>query len=526
MMRATATNRLTRRAFTTAGVTALATASVSGIRWSTALAQPATPGVRPVTDWEQFDAALDAAMQTFDMVGAAVSVVTSDGIAYSNTFGARNLETGEPVTPDTHFLVASTTKSMTSLLVATFVDDGALAWDQPVREIFPDFRAPTDAMTRTLRVRDMLDMASGIGEPDAVSAFHQGDLTVGGLLGLVADLPVIGPPGAEFFYNGTVYSAGGYLPALAQGTAMDELGATYARLMEERVYRPSGMTTARIADDPRPFSDNYATGYAPDLTLGTDPQPYAPVGSYAPAGGTLATPAEMASYVTMQLNGGIAADGTRVVSAENLAECWASNVDVPFDAEANPDLERSGYGMGWLDFTYRGGHRFISHAGGIDGFTTFIAFLPDDDIGLVVNTNIGPFSRGLAFIQYVPALLLDTLFGLNRGSADSNAVLYQEAAQTLDDLAAQAGPVDESEIAPWLGYYERGWRLAFDDDGTLRLRQSSRAIPLLAMPDGSYVMASGVVPGAPLHLARDESGMPLLEIDGLETARWTAGGDA
>lgn len=525
-MRPTVTKRLTRRTLTRVGAGVLATASAGTIWPSGALAQPATPGGAAVADWARFDDALHAAMQTFDQVGAAVSVVTSGGIAYSNTFGVRNLETGEPVTPDTHFLVASTTKSMTSLLVATFVDDGVLAWDQPVREIFPEFRAPTDEMTKSLRVRDMLDMASGIGEPDAISAFHQGDLTVAGLLGVIADLPVIGPIGSEFFYNGTVYAAGGYLPALALGTLVDELGATYARLMVERVYRPSGMATARIADDPRPFSDNYATGYAPDLTLGTAPQPYAPVGSYAPAGGTLATPAEMASYVTMQLNGGVAADGTRVVSARNLAECWASNVDVPFDAEANPDLERSGYGMGWLDFTYRGGRRFISHAGGIDGFTTFIAFLPDDDLGLVVNTNSGPFSRGLGFVQYVSALLLETRFDLNTGSADSNAALYQEAAITLDDLAAQAGPVDEAAIAPWLGHYERGWHLTFDADGTLRLRQSSRAIPLLAMPDGSYVMASGVVPGAPVHFSKDDSGMPQMELEGLETVRWTASGDA
>jgi CubicO group peptidase (beta-lactamase class C family) len=304
---------------------------------------------------------------------------------------------------------------------------------------------------------------------------------------------------------------------------VDDLTTAYSSLMEERVYGPAGMANARIADDPRPFSDDYATGNALDLVYGTAPQPYAPVGAYAPAGGTLATHTDMSNYVMTQLNRGVAADGTRVVSEETLAQCWTSNVDVPIQAEANPDLERSGYGMGWLDFAYRGGHRFISHAGGIDGFTTFIAVLPDDDLGLIINTNVGPDARGLSFIQYVSTLLLNMRFGLNQGITDFVIDQYQQARQGLDDLAARAGPVDEAAIAPYLGHYQKGWHLAIDEDGSLRLRLSSRAISLMTMPDGSYVMASGLGVGIPVTFARDVSGIPFMQIADLETVRWLTG---
>ena len=43
---------------------------------------------------------------------------------------------GRSVTTDTHFLVASTTKSMSSLLVATFVDEGLFGWDQMVVHVW------------------------------------------------------------------------------------------------------------------------------------------------------------------------------------------------------------------------------------------------------------------------------------------------------------------------------------------------------------------------------------------------------
>jgi CubicO group peptidase (beta-lactamase class C family) len=471
----------------------------------------------------QLEADIEAAMGTFNMVGAAVALVDRSGIRYRRGFGVRDLASDAPVTPDTHFLVASTTKSMSSLLVATLVDDGALAWDQLVREVWPDFRAPTDELTTTLRVRDLLGMDSGIGEPPAVSTFHQGDVTAGELMRSLAALPVTDPPHSKYFYNNTVYAVGGYLPALVQGTADDQLETVYARLMQERVYRPAGMATARITDDPRLFVTDYATGYGPDFTQGMAAQPYAPVGSYAPVGGTLASLTDMAAYVAMQLNGGTSATGERVVSAANLAECWNPHIDLPTSPELDPDLVSAGYGMGWISQTYRDGRRLVWHNGGIDGFASYIGFFPQDDLGLVVLTNMGPLPRGLYFAPYVLNLLLSAHFGLNLGVNETVVAQYQAAEQHLSDLAAQAEPVDPSAVAPYLGDYEKGWRVAFDADDTLRLHQSSRDIPLMALPDGSYVMASGVLPGNTVRFSRDADGMPWLEIQDIETVRWSSG---
>ena len=341
-------------------------------------------------------------------------------------------------------------------------------------------------------------------------------------------LPVTDPPNTTFFYNGTVYAAGGYLPALAQGAAEADLETVYASLMAERVYGPAGMSSARITDDPRPYVDNYATGYAPDMTQGTAPQPYAPVGCFAPAGGTLATLTDMANYVTMHLNSGDSVTGERVVSAENLAECWRGHIEMPAIPPAQqPDFVSASYGMGWIDYTYRGDRRMVGHAGGIDGFTTYISFFPDDNLGLVVLTNIGPFPHGVSFSGlFVPNLLMTAQFGRNVGGNEGVIAAFQEADQQFTDVAAQAMPVDANAIAPFLGHYEKGWDVAFDADGQLRMHQSSRAIRLLAMPDGSYVMSDGVLPGNPVRLSQNDTGMPWMEITGLETVRWTVGPSA
>ena len=73
-------------------------------------------------------------------VGGAVAVVSADQVLYMATFGVRGLKDRKPVTADTAFRVGSTTKSMTAAIVATYVDDGTLGWDQKVVDVWSGFR--------------------------------------------------------------------------------------------------------------------------------------------------------------------------------------------------------------------------------------------------------------------------------------------------------------------------------------------------------------------------------------------------
>src|SRR5829696_2152520 len=221
------TGRLPRRSLIAGAASAASSFLAGGLGLrSNAVARAQTP--KPDIDWAAFDAAVRDGMQTFGMVGAGIATVSADGIDQRNAYGVRDLTSGAPFTPDTHCLVGSTTKSMSSLLVATHVDDGELAWDQPVRNVWPDFRVPSDELTRELRVRDLLGMASGLGEPGS-TALHFGDLTAAELLRSIVNLSIDNPPNVQFTYNHTVYAAGGYLPLLRQETALEDLETAYAR---------------------------------------------------------------------------------------------------------------------------------------------------------------------------------------------------------------------------------------------------------------------------------------------------------
>ena len=79
----------------------------------------------------------------------------------------------------------------------------------------------------------------------------------------------------------------------------------------------------------------------------------------------------------LQIAHGVAPDGTRVVSAENLERTWQPQV--PVDANIS-------YGLGWFVDSYKD-QPMLHHGGNTLGFTSDLAFLPEAGIGIVVLTN-------------------------------------------------------------------------------------------------------------------------------------------
>ncbi|HEU4999337.1 MAG TPA: serine hydrolase domain-containing protein [Lapillicoccus sp.] len=497
------------------GIAAAGAVAGTGALWaSPAVAAPSAPGGPP--DWAAFDRSVGSAFDRMNLVGAAVAVVTGDRVLHTLTNGSRQLSPRRPVTENTGVLVASTTKPMTATMVAGYVDEGKLAWDQPVVDAWSGFRAPTDQLTRTLKVRDLLNMWSGIGRDEAKD-FHVNGMTAADVIRGIVNYPVLGPPHTTYFYNNDVYALGGYLPLLASGVALNDLGDAYAHTMRDRLFGPAGMTRAVVASDPRGVVDDYATGYGFDLRPKATSMPFASNGGAAPAGAVIASLQDMAAFARLQLRQGVSVTGARVASAAALAECWTagSNQTVP---PGTGDFVASGYGLGFSVDTLRDGTRVVWHNGALDGFTSYVGFLPEKDLGLVVLTNMNVFPTGSIFYAYVLNLLLDQRFGYNPGLAEKVLEVSDAGLANLAQLGRQARPVDPRVVEPFLGYYEHDYTLV-RDGGRLRLLVGPRRLTLAAMPDGSYRVSDGLLPGNRVNLTLDQDGHRRLELVDFETVR-------
>jgi CubicO group peptidase (beta-lactamase class C family) len=100
--------------------------------------------------------------------GAAVTIITEDNLSLCEGFGVRNLEQRSPVTENTLFPIASSSKAFTAMSVGLLVDAGEVKWDTPVREILPTFRLQDNIASERLAVRDLLTHRSGLPRHDLV----------------------------------------------------------------------------------------------------------------------------------------------------------------------------------------------------------------------------------------------------------------------------------------------------------------------------------------------------------------------
>jgi CubicO group peptidase (beta-lactamase class C family) len=225
-------------------------------------------------------------------------------------------------------------------------------------------------------------------------------------------------------------------------------------------HAPAGMTATRVTADPRGLVDEYATGSGFDLRPRATSMPFGPIGSHAPAGGASASLDDMVAWLRLQLRKGQSVTGQRVVSAANLAECWRPHVTTPLAAELDPDAVAGGYGMGWLRQEYRNGTSLVLHNGAIDGFTSFLGFLPQHELGLVVLTNMTSGPTGTFWYTYVLNLLLSQRFGLNVGVPDKALAENARWLGILGGVGREAKPVNLRAVDPYLGYYEGDYSLA------------------------------------------------------------------
>lgn len=303
----------------------------------------------------------------------AYALVLPDGGIYGQGYGLRDIDNDLPVTPNTLFHIGSTQKSMNAMLVAVLVDKGYFEWDTPVIEIYPDFKLSSAAYTQQVTMRHLLSMSSGI--PD----YAEDDLDVEtatseDVLQIVASTDLLFSPGGVFSYSNLSATLAGYIAGYAYSGGAADLYQGYVDALRALVLEPIGMTSstfsvseARGRDD---FSYSYVSPNGRDAKLAQsydiDEDPLAPSGTLK------ANVLELGAYIATQLNGGLAPNGARVVSEENLSQTW--------------QVVLEGYALGWDNLRYKG-TQLIYHTGSYDNYVSVMAFLPEYQIGLVVLVN-------------------------------------------------------------------------------------------------------------------------------------------
>ncbi len=325
-----------------------------------------------------FEDFLRQAMDGCGIPGAAVAIVQNGNIIYEKGFGVREAGKKDPVTPKTLFSIGSTTKPLTTLLMARLVDAGKITWDTPVTQLMPNFQTADTEMTKNLTLKETVCACTGLPRQDMEMIFQGADTTPEQVLEKMRVMAPTTGFGETFQYSNIMVAAGGYIAAHAADPSKP-LGEAYNDAMQSYVFTPLGMKDTTLDFSALPQKE-VASPHGRTMDMDYTPIPLSDDDwtlPYRPAAGVWSTADDMAKYVLMELAAGLGPDGTRIVSKENLFARREPQVKMS---------EFSEYGLGMI-ISKEDGLRIYDHGGNTTGYTCAMVFLPKHGIGMVLLTN-------------------------------------------------------------------------------------------------------------------------------------------
>jgi len=316
----------------------------------------AEPAIDPV------NAFVRAEMQNQHIPGLTLLVSKNGRPIRTEGYGLSNLELHVPAKPDTIFESGSVGKQFTATAIMLLVEEEKVRLDDPITRYFPQAPATWSQVT----VRELLSHTAGFTDYPA-DFDEQKNYTETELLQLVEALPLAYPPGTNWSYSNLGY--------LTLGILIHKVtGQFYGDFLQERIFRPLGMSTARIINE-ADIIPNRSAGYrlvkgewknqewvSPSLNTTADGSLYFSILDLAKWDAALYT--------------------DRLLKQASLTQMWTV-------APLRDGKENAGhYGYGWF-IGFQDGHRVIEHEGSWQGFETQISRYLDDQLTVVVLTNLG-----------------------------------------------------------------------------------------------------------------------------------------
>ncbi|MDV2986757.1 UNVERIFIED_CONTAM: serine hydrolase [Methylobacteriaceae bacterium AG10] len=304
---------------------------------------------------------------------SGVILVAKDGKpVFRRAYGLADREWEIANTPQTHFRIGSLTKAFTAAALLKLSEAGRLGLDDSIRRWVPSVPEAWAGVS----LRHLLQHRSGIinftALPNYYDQIARVDHTPAQIVALVANDPLLFPPGERFEYSNTNYVLLGMVIEAASGQS-------YEAYLREAILAPLGLKETGY-DDLTMILPRRAAGYRRGRAQWRNAVPMAASSAYA-AGALYSTVDDLLAWDE-------ALAGPRLLSEASRAAMFTDN--------------GTGYGLGWFVSRAFGkpgdrtsGHRAVGHAGSIPGFLSINDIYPDDRLTVIVlsNTETAPAQK-------------------------------------------------------------------------------------------------------------------------------------
>ena len=294
--------------------------------------------------------------------GAVVGVMRKGEIELCKGYGLASIELGVPITPRTRFRIASVSKQFTVTAALMLAAEGKLKLSDPPHKYL------TELAPLPVTIDQMMRNSSGW--PDFLELLRLGghgldkparpeDLFAACVLNRHLNFA----PGSRFLYSNSNFLL---LGRIVEKLARKKLGT----VLDERIFKPLGMTNTMLAAEIETVIPNLATGYLGDATSGFRRAAHA-----YPQGG----------------------EGGLTSTVEDLL-IWSRHFDAPVLGKTLPaQLAAAAKLTGGNDNRYRRGVAVgevrgfdtLGHGGLWPGYRTEFLRVPAADLTVVVIANLG-----------------------------------------------------------------------------------------------------------------------------------------
>lgn len=375
--------------------------------------------------------ALFAEWDRTDRPGCEVSVIQDGKPVLERSYGMANLEYGVPISKETAFYIASTSKQFTAISALLAARQGKFSLDDDVRVHVPEL----PDYGHTITIRHLIHHTSGIRDYLAVRVLgghsERESLSAEEVLDLLArQRNLTFAPGSDFGYSNSGYFLLGKIIERTTGRTLREFA-------DENIFSPLGMLHTHFQDDVGEIVSNVAQGY--EVLRDGAVKKFVGNSELVGAGGIVTTMGDLElwdrNFYSNRLESG-SADLLEVIQTKGVLN--------------NGDPVDYAYGLGIREYR---GFRTVAHPGSFLGFKSDLLRFPEEKLSVMLLCNVQNVIPG-ELVRKIADAYLPKQPSEAAGDAEDRTAAFPQP--TPDALAEMAGVYETDDGKSFVAIIERG----------------------------------------------------------------------
>ena len=189
-------------------------------------------------DFRNFVAWFEDKIAEKHIPGAALAIVSREGIMQLQTWGVNKVIDADPVNADSIFRIASMSKTFAGTLTGLLIHQNLQSWDSRINDLFPRMELGEGDSSRTITLKHIISHSTGL-MPHSYSNMLDDGVPYDKIKEKFNQIPTVCRPGQCYGYQNVVFS-------IVADVVEESTGDSYEKYLHQQIFTPLGMITASV----------------------------------------------------------------------------------------------------------------------------------------------------------------------------------------------------------------------------------------------------------------------------------------